>query len=302
MKKIGIYLGITFATAWFIEYAMIANGGLQSRMAPVLLIAVLFMPALGNLLTRIVTKEGFSDMYLRPDKTDRNTMLVFGAAWLLPVLAVVFGAALYFLVRPSMLDLHMEHSIEQYTELYAQAGRDYTREQIQSALRSQILISMLFLPVLNLVPSLASELGWRGYLLPKLLERYRMPGAVLIGGVAWALWYGPLIEMGYYYGTGYAGYPFTGMAAMTVLCLVLGTFFSWLWCRTKSCASSAIAFSVFSSFFSVGIYFCRTEKYSPFIGPVSTGLLGGAGFLILAVFAGRQLMKMNKINKSGNSR
>ncbi len=297
MKRIGVYLGVTFATAWFMEYALIANGGLESRWAQVAMVVVLFMPALGNALARIITKEGFSDMYLRLERADSQSLRTLGAAWLLTVGAAVLGILLYFALHPSMLDLNMDYYTKIYREAYQTIGKEYSDGQIHQALITQLLLSLFFLPVLNLIPALASELGWRGYLFPKLMEKFKAPTAILLGGVAWTFWYGPLIEMGQYYGTDYPGYPFTGMGAMLILFLALGSFFSWLTYRTKSCLPSAIAFSLFNSFSTAGIYFCGSDAYSPFVGPAATGILGGMGFLILGVFSMVKLRKMTEETK-----
>ncbi|MGI8729905.1 MAG: CPBP family glutamic-type intramembrane protease [Solirubrobacteraceae bacterium] len=42
------------------------------------------------------------------------------------------------------------------------------------------------------VGSLQEELGWRGYALPRLLDRWSAVPAALLVGVAWALWHLPL--------------------------------------------------------------------------------------------------------------
>ncbi len=109
--------------------------------------------------------------------------------------------------------------------------------------------------------------------------------AVIITGVIWGLWYGPLVEMGQFYGTEYAGYPYLGMAAAIVLCVALGAFLSWLTIRTGSCLASAVALATFNGFYATSVYFCGSDQYSPFIGPVPTGIIGGIGFVALAVYS-----------------
>jgi uncharacterized protein len=39
--------------------------------------------------------------------------------------------------------------------------------------------------------SLAEELGWRGFLFPRLLQRFGFHGACLISGLIWAAWHVP---------------------------------------------------------------------------------------------------------------
>jgi membrane protease YdiL (CAAX protease family) len=53
-------------------------------------------------------------------------------------------------------------------------------------------LALTFL-ILMFTDGLAEELGWRGYLLPRLLSRYRAVAASLILGLGWWLWHLPLI-------------------------------------------------------------------------------------------------------------
>ena len=72
---------------------------------------------------------------------------------------------------------------------------------------------------MGMIQCFGEELGWRGYLLPKIGEKLSPLSASVFTGVIWGLWHAPIIAMGYNYGTNNL---IAGIFAMTVFCTVLG--------------------------------------------------------------------------------
>jgi uncharacterized protein len=64
---------------------------------------------------------------------------------------------------------------------------------LPSAMKLSIPALGLTLLILTLTDGLGEELGWRGYLLPRLLIRHRAISASLIFGLYWWLWHLPLV-------------------------------------------------------------------------------------------------------------
>ncbi|HAU32195.1 MAG TPA: hypothetical protein DCW46_08080 [Desulfotomaculum sp.] len=67
----------------------------------IIIMAAMFVPALGNVLTRLITKEGFQNMYLRPHfkKHMKHYLLVYFG----PSALLLLSGAVYFLIFPARL-------------------------------------------------------------------------------------------------------------------------------------------------------------------------------------------------------
>ncbi len=75
---------------------------------------------------------------------------------------------------------------------------------------------------------LAEELGWRGYALPRLRERWGRMGSSIILGVVWAAWHMPLFWAPA--GTSISGAPVTMSAVAFYVALLVGfsVVFTWM--------------------------------------------------------------------------
>lgn len=83
--------------------------------------------------------------------------------------------------------------------------------------------------VINLAFALGEELGWRGFLVPKLAEKLTFTRTALVSGIIWSAWHVPLIIFADYNG----GTP----AAYSIACfvvMVVGISFPMAWLRLRS--------------------------------------------------------------------
>ncbi|MDE5860530.1 MAG: CPBP family intramembrane metalloprotease, partial [Oscillospiraceae bacterium] len=102
-----------------------------------------------------------------------------------------------------------------------------------------IAISLALFPVY-----LGEELGWRGYLFPKLKTVMNRPAAYIVCGIIWGVWHTPAIIDGLNFGKDYAGYPYAGILLMCVFCIGTGIIFTWLTEKTNSVYPAAFAHAV----------------------------------------------------------
>ena len=293
LKRTIIYVILTFALTWIyclvVVYPLAKGASLSGSPAlatQFLVSAGMFFPAIGVVLTRLITREGFKDTWLRPNL--KKNMRYYLLAWFGPGVLTFLGAALYFLLVPGSFDPdcgYMKRTMEA-------AGMPYEAQAVPMDLLMMIqTVQALFLaPVLNFITCFGEEWGWRGYLLPKVSRHFSTVPTLLITGIIWGLWHAPLTIIGHNYGLGYWGFPFTGVAMMCVFCIVLGVFMSYVTLKTKSCIPAILAHGAINGIGAIGIYFTR-DGGNPFVGPAPTGIIGLIPFIIVAVIMAIHLQK-----------
>ena len=276
-SKILAFLGVEYALVFVCTLPLFLLGA--EPMGPLMLgISVLFMflPALVALIVRRLSGDR-SGMFLRPNiKGTRRQYLM---AALLPGVLTMAGAALYFLLFPGDLDLSMGYM----SELLALSGQAaevpaVTLPQVIGAGLGRTLIAPLVL--VNHIAAFGEELGWRGYLLPMLIEGLGESRAVLLNGVLWGIAHAPLVCFGLNYTGEYPGAPFTGILMMVVFATVLGVFMSYLTLRSGSIWPACVAHGAVNAVREAPLLICAAE-YNALLGPKPSGLIGMAGFIVL---------------------
>jgi CAAX amino terminal protease family. len=96
------------------------------------------------------------------------------------------------------------------------------------------MLPIVFGYIVLLGGPLAEELGWRGFALPRLLERTGPLGASAALGLVWSLWHVPLF---FIEGSVQASLPFGLYAAQTVAATFV---YTWLFQRTKGSVLLAV--------------------------------------------------------------
>lgn len=306
-RRIIIYLAVTFTLTWAYELMVVwpAAGGLGSSSlgsAPAALVQLLvavamFFPALGAAITRLVTHEGFRDSSLLAPVDFRRTWKYWALGWFGPSLLVLAGAVLYFALSPSDFDPSSKAFAAQLQAASAAAGMDFPADQVRTVVAAQIVTAVFLSPALNAVACFGEEWGWRGYLLPKMLEHMGVLPTLLLSGVIWGLWHAPITALGHNYGTGYAGFPFAGIAAMCAFCTVFGVFLSYVTLRSGSCVPAVFGHGAMNGAAGAGLLLSASGG-SPFVGPAPTGLVGGAALIACAVVMAALLRRREKRGES----
>ena len=232
----------------------------------------MFTPMISAIITRIISKEGTKDLYLKP-KIKGNMKWYLFAYLLTPFIAYI-GALIFFIFNLNSLDLI-------HSELAVKSGVSSVYDYYKLLL-TMIPVAVLINPIPGLVTCLGEEFGWRGYLLPKLCKRVSLPNAVFLSGFIWGLWHLPIIAVGYNYGTSNIA---LGIVSMIIFCVVIGTIEAFLFFKTKSIWAGVVFHAAINGIdlYSPSKLFMSTTA-NPFVGPDLVGIIGGAGFIVIAAF------------------
>ena len=298
MKRIAIFLAVTFALTWAYEFGVVypASSGALTGIPPVatqfITGAAMFFPAIGVLVTRLVTREGFKNSVIKP-RGVKKSLPWFAVAWFGPAILSVIGAAVYFLVFPQDFDPSMSAFVASTQQQAATTGSELPADTVTMMLLAQLPFAVFLAPVLNIFTTFGEEWGWRGYLVPKVSTHLRSVPTPLITGVIWGLGHAPLTVIGHNYGTGYPTWPLGGIAAMCLFCVVVGIFLTYVTVRTGSCLAAAIGHGAINGFVSAALLFSVTGG-NPFVGPLPVGVVGGSAFIVVAAFMLRDLHRREK--------
>ena len=281
-KRLIIYLVLVFAITWALEFFVVypiteKYGYGKNILAQGVVAAMMFVPALCVLLTRLFTKEGFKNSQLTLN-LGKGCTRYYLIAWFLPSILCALGAVVYFLVLPGEFDTGHSYLIQQNAEM----GVTMTPEEVDSKVVMGIVVALLLSPLLNVVTCFGEEWGWRGYMMPKLLGKLKFLPAVLIGGFIWGLWHAPIIALGHNYGTEYACAPWAGIAMMCLFCITLGTLFTWWSMKAGNCWPAVIGHGAINGFAGVPMFYMASNNY-PLLGPTAAGVLGGSAIIVAAV-------------------
>lgn len=233
----------------------------------------MFLPTVANILTRLFTHEGADNLYL--GFKIRNNGRYYFAAIAVKLAEAVGGMILIYLLFLKGLSFSEAFDLNDMN------------------LKMASLTGGIVYTTIVCFHAFGEEFGWRGYMMPKLIELVGKPMAVLIGGVIWGLWHAPLTVSGHNFGTDYAGFPYVGILIMCLMCTLENSFLTLLTERSKTVYPAAIVHSinnainglVLISFFGSEASFAILEKISPVEGVwgmmIMIALTGIISFVLL---------------------
>ena len=214
------------------------------------------MPALASVVTRLALREGFADVSFRLGGwrglralgigfifPSLIGLVAYGIAWTLGLAQFVGRTQVFGLTLPPALVFVI-----------------------------LVLVSSTIGSVLACVLAAGEEIGWRGFMLTRLIDA-GVPKPIVVSGVIWGLWHVPLILSGHY-----AAGPSPMLSALIFLiaALAISVVMAWLRLESGSIWSVIVLHGVWNSVIQ-GVFDRATS------GPAALVWTGESGILTLSV-------------------
>lgn len=172
-RGIGVFLVLLVALS---APAAVLTLATRSELGVLLL---MWAPGVAALIARVVLREGFDDISLHLGGSRGRRACLFALGYPVAVAAIAYGVGWLT-------------GLAEYTTPNGQAPGWH-------AFVAQLLIGLVIGTTVGMLFALGEELGWRGYLLTRLVDA-GIPQPILVGGLIWAVWHLPLIIGGSYLG------------------------------------------------------------------------------------------------------
>ncbi|MBK8460464.1 MAG: CPBP family intramembrane metalloprotease [Micropruina sp.] len=283
-RSVTLFTLVTLAGAWLVCLPLWGGDGLNSDLALPAMTAMMFLPSLGALISlRVIEKEQHPWQALRVPivgSVGRFILIMLGT-WVVVIGLIVAALLLGDWIGVYQLDLDALTGLREALEPQLRAaGQSMDGLALPGwALLALLLPGLVLGSVVSSLAALGEELGWRGYLFPRLALDGRTL-ALGVSGLLWGLWHAPLLLLGYNYGE----IPsWQSIALMTGFCTVIGALLSWVTETVGTIWPAALAHGTINS---------TLGPLALFLGPAGAKidvtqatLLGWTGWIVPAILA-----------------
>jgi membrane protease YdiL (CAAX protease family) len=192
-------------------------------------------------------------------------------AWMLFPTLILVTICLDLLTKTSRPD----RTFSELQGLFAAAGRPLPADLRRFAF-GQLGTALLFGPPIHALTTIGEEVGWRDFLLRRLLRAgFSEWAALLMSGAIWGLWHIPVILLG----LEYPNNPFLGIPAFVIYATLVGVIIGWLQLASGSVWVPAVAHGSINAVQRASLVFI-----TDYDGLISGGLGSVIGWLPLTAF------------------
>jgi CAAX protease family protein len=223
-KSLCIFVIITYLLGIVLSVFIAVTGGHESRFILSGYLSM-FIPAIAVLIMDTIFKD--------PLNINWNQLPV---KWILPALflmpAVIHAVCLPLtsFLNNGNLPWQLWLNPNEHSLYHSPANKGWGILN-HSELIARIIVNAITGVIIVSVLALFEEVGWRAWMLPRLIKIFNVKKGVLIGAFVWALWHIPFILSGISY--------IDNIPMSATLLIPFGTFgagiiISWLWLKTKN--------------------------------------------------------------------
>jgi uncharacterized protein len=224
-RQVLIYVALTLIVSFAFQAWMIRAGGGLAALGGFAAFVLMWIPGLIALLVRLFGREGFGDVGWR-----LGPWRYWLWAYFAPIALAAFTYGMTLAVGGVSFD--------------PQPSALSMKSPVARWLTLAVINATLGIAIANLA-SFGEELGWRGYLITRLVEA-KLPAPLALGGVIWAVWHLPLIVWGDY---ATSNHPWLSALLFMVCVTLAGVFFGWLRLAGGSVWTAVIAHSSHNVFY-----------------------------------------------------
>ncbi|MBN1594823.1 CPBP family intramembrane metalloprotease [candidate division FCPU426 bacterium] len=269
------FLALTFGLSWGLAYSffLIVPEPAAKKYVGVMAIGYMFAPLLATLVVqRLIFKEPLKV----PLEISFKINAWFAVALLLPAVLAVAALFASGLLPDVDLSWKMEHLYERFAHQFTSAQVEAMRAQSEALplhpFWLALIQGLIAGATINALAGFGEELGWRGLLQKELSFLGFWRSSVFIG-LIWGIWHAPLIVKGH----NYPQHPLQGIFYMTYFTILYAPLFAYVRTRAKSVLAAAIMHGSLNG--TAGLSFMLLKGGDD----LSVGILGHAGFLVLAL-------------------
>lgn len=241
-----IFGAITVICSGALQAWMILDGRpLEEQVATVFLL--MWIPGMVSIATRLFRREGFSDVsFCLGGRTGRSVLLL---AWVYPIpigfaaygVAWAFNLASFSASPPAVFDIDSGSNI--------------------ANLALSLVESLVILTPISLLSAFGEELGWRGYLLPRLIQA-GSSRPLLVSGVVWGVWHAPLMLTGQYV---HSQTPLLAVCVFLVCIIAVSFLLGWMRLHTGSIWPAVVGHASWNAIIQ-GVFDRSTANPTPWVG------------------------------------
>jgi membrane protease YdiL (CAAX protease family) len=256
------FLGLTFAATWALWGTLwIPAVGGNRILASVIVVPGMWIPGLCALLvTRFQLRESWRTTTLNRLGPKRYYLW----AWLLPVAGTVAS----MLLTVGFGVARFDPSFSWLSEQMEKAGTALP-VPVWVVVVAQALLGLTLGPLFNMLFTVGEEIGWRGFLLPRLLKAgLGQWAALIVSGIIWGIWHAPLMVRGH----NYPDHPYLGVLLMTGFTTPVGIIFGWLQLASGSVWVPTLAHASINAV--AGMPFLLLTPFDTAVGGMLTSVIG----------------------------